>query len=80
MTFQKHLFQISQSWTHTRNALAEFNEALLNQLFAEAGSEQPRQQMSEVPTVEGELLDVVALEHTTQIIRDELVRNGFSRR
>jgi hypothetical protein len=28
VTFQKNLFQISQSRTHTRNTLAEFNEAV----------------------------------------------------
>ena len=47
ITFQKDLFQIPERRAHARNALAKFNEALLDELFTEARLQQPRQQMSE---------------------------------
>jgi hypothetical protein len=42
VTFQKSLLQISESRAHARDALAEFNEMLLDQLLAEARPEKPR--------------------------------------
>ena len=36
VAFQQNLFQIPQRRAHAGDALAKFNEALFNQLFAEA--------------------------------------------
>jgi hypothetical protein len=37
--------------------LAKLNEVIFNELLAETGSQQPWQQMFEIPTIEGELLN-----------------------
>src|SRR5262245_47023275 len=80
VTFQENLLQISLSRAHARNALAEFNEMLLDQLLAEARPEKPRLQAQEIPAIEGELLYVVALENLTQIMSDKLIRDSLARR
>ena len=80
LALQKNLFEITQGRAHARHPLAEFHEALLDELLAETRPEQPRRQVPHVPSVERDLLNVVPPEHLTQMIRDKLIGDGLARR
>jgi len=77
-TLQRNLLENAQGRAHAGDALAEFHGALLDEL-AETGPEQPRGQMPHVPAIEGDLVHKVALEHLTQMMGDELPRDGLAR-
>src|SRR5262249_13140866 len=80
LTLKDDLLQIAQRRRHARDALAELDEVILDELLAKPGLQQPRLQMLEVPAIERELPDVIAAEQIAQLPGDELIRNRLSRR
>src|SRR5262249_55812582 len=62
MALEQHLLEITQRGRHRLHPLAEFNEELLDKPLAEAGLEQPRQEVPHVPAVKSDLRNVVVLE------------------
>src|SRR5262245_18376931 len=77
LALEQGLFKITQRWRHALHALAELHKVLVDRVFGEAGSQEPRHEMPEIPAIEGKLLNIVPMEHLSQIMGDEFIRYGF---
>src|SRR5215831_19270335 len=78
LAFKDDLLQIAQRRRHARDALAELDEVLLDELLTETDLEQPRLKVPHIPPVKSDLGDVIAAEQATQMIGDELIRYGLA--
>src|SRR5262245_53768611 len=80
LTLKDDLLQIAQRRRHARDALAELDEVILDELLAETDLEQPRLKVPHIPPVKSDLGDVIAAEQARQMIGDELIRHGLAGR
>src|SRR6516164_4480371 len=78
LTLKDDLLQIAQRRRHARDALAELDEVILDELLTETDLEQPRLKVPHIPPVKSDLGDVIAAEQATQMIGDELIRHGLA--
>src|SRR5262249_20319530 len=62
LTVEQDLLQVAQRRTHALHPLTELQKMPLNHRLVKSSAQEPRPKMAKIPSIEGNRLDVVAIE------------------